>query len=33
MDTEEDDEIDIGCAGGMMLTILQYDEEETQKDL
>lgn len=30
LDTEEDDEIDIGCAGGIDVTaIAEYDEEET----
>jgi dipeptidase D len=33
MDTEEDDEIDIGCAGGIDTATAEYDEEETQKDL
>ena len=32
MDTEEDDEIDIGCAGGIDVTATaEYDEEETPK--
>jgi dipeptidase D len=32
LDTEEDDEIDIGCAGGIDVTATaEYDEEETQK--
>jgi dipeptidase D len=29
MDTEEDDEIDIGCAGGIDTATAEYDEEET----
>jgi dipeptidase D len=30
LDTEEDDEIDIGCAGGIDVTATaEYDEEET----
>jgi hypothetical protein len=33
MDTEEDDEIDIGCAEELMTATAEYDEEETQKDL
>ena len=33
MDTEEDDEIDIGCAGGIDVTATrEYHEEETSKD-
>ncbi|WP_338408134.1 aminoacyl-histidine dipeptidase [uncultured Flavobacterium sp.] len=33
MDTEEDDEIDIGCAGGIDVTATRsYQEEETPKD-
>jgi dipeptidase D len=31
LDTEEDDEIDIGCAGGIDVTATaEYDEEETE---
>lgn len=34
LDTEEDDEIDIGCAGGIDVTATaEYDEEATPKDL
>jgi dipeptidase D len=34
LDTEEDDEIDIGCAGGIDVTATaEYDEEETLKVL
>jgi dipeptidase D len=29
LDTEEDDEIDIGCAGGIDVTATEYDEEGT----
>lgn len=33
LDTEEDDEIDIGCAGGVDVTaVAEYDEEETPTD-
>jgi dipeptidase D len=33
LDTEEDDEIDIGCAGGVDVTaIAEYDEEPTPED-
>jgi dipeptidase D len=33
LDTEEDDEIDIGCAGGVDVTaVAEYDEEETPAD-
>lgn len=33
LDTEEDDEIDIGCAGGIDVTaVAEYDEEPTPKD-
>lgn len=33
LDTEEDDEIDIGCAGGVDVTaVAEYDEEETPVD-
>lgn len=33
LDTEEDDEIDIGCAGGVDITAeAEYDEEETPAD-
>ena len=33
MDTEEDDEIDIGCAGGIDVTATrEYNEEKTSKD-
>lgn len=33
LDTEEDDEIDIGCAGGVDVTaVAEYDEEETPDD-
>lgn len=33
LDTEEDDEIDIGCAGGVDVTaIAEYDEESTPED-
>ena len=33
MDTEEDDEIDIGCAGGVDVTaVAEYDEEDTPAD-
>ncbi|GIJ93802.1 aminoacyl-histidine dipeptidase [Capnocytophaga stomatis] len=34
LDTEEDDEIDIGCAGGVDVTAFrEYDEEETPQDV
>jgi dipeptidase D len=29
LDTEEDDEIDIGCAGGDVTASAEFDEEET----
>lgn len=33
LDTEEDDEIDIGCAGGVDVTaVAEYDEEDTPAD-
>jgi dipeptidase D len=33
LDTEEDDEIDIGCAGGVDVTaVAEYDEEETPEN-